>query len=158
MIKYAEFTRWEGGVANIGCIGSSCSNEYALTAAGIFDESQGKLIIYWNAMNKDNKMPYICQSKCPRYYQWFPSIKKCVGTFHSTDAKTYTLGEATLQCSLQNGRLLSSNNCNDTINLINEVNQTFAMPGQTYFVGTFSFHKANGAIYRNWNDLTVYNS
>ena len=155
---FSEFKRWEGGEENIGCIGASCTNDYALSVTSFYDTNQDKMFLSWNAHEKENALPYICQSKCPRGFQWFSSIDKCLRVVHSTQTQKHTLGEALFQCSNYNGRLIAPQTCDDITNLMDEVVETFAIPDQIYFTGSFTYRNSKHAVYRNWNSDEAFDS
>ena len=60
-------------VIGAGC-GSTCLEEHKLlmNADNTFQ---------WEAdwLNKTNS--YVCQSKCPRFYRWFPKMLKCLKVY-----------------------------------------------------------------------------
>ena len=41
---------------------------------------------------------------------------------------------------------------------MNEINETFAKPAQSYFIGTFGFEGLNDEVYRNWRNDPIYDS
>ena len=148
-----------------------------MTVVSYLDTNQDKLFLNWNAYDRDNDLPYICQSKCPKGYFWFSSnflvcfvllnfsilinfsyligIQKCLGIVHSSTA---TLGDALFQCSARKARLVALESCNEIKLLLDETFDTFALTNQSYFIGTFGFEDPNDAIYRNWRNDAVYNS
>ena len=65
LISTLEYTNWEGGIENIGCVSTKCS-EYSGLAIN------PKSGFTWNAFNKDTALPYICVSKCPVNFKWYP--------------------------------------------------------------------------------------
>ena len=67
---FTDYTKWQGGIEDIGCsVSSGCSENDKLIVAPFLD-SAGVINVDWNAKDKDFSLPYICQSKCPRYYIW----------------------------------------------------------------------------------------
>ena len=72
--SFTEYLKWEGGEENIGCIASKCTDEDGIIAVTFYEPTSDVVNINWNAINKENSLPYICQSKCPVGYTWFKGI------------------------------------------------------------------------------------
>ena len=72
--SFTEYLKWEGGEENIGCIASKCTDEDGIIAVTFYEPTSDVVSINWNAINKENSLPYICQSKCPVGYTWFKGI------------------------------------------------------------------------------------
>ena len=71
----SDFTKWESDVADIGCsISNGCAESDGIIAIPYYSEDTDQMEMVWNAQDKDYKMPYVCMSKCPKYYLWFPGI------------------------------------------------------------------------------------
>ena len=69
-ILFSEFTKWQGDIPDVGCsITSGCSPNDGLLASPFID-SNDEIVVNWVAKDKDFPLPYVCQSKCPRYYIW----------------------------------------------------------------------------------------
>ena len=152
-----EYERWEGGEKNIGCI-PSCTSEHALSLRSFYDSGKDQMFLFWNAHKREKILPYICQSKCPRGYEWFPGLKKCIGVYHSSESEEFTVGESILKCSLQNGRLFAPKTCADIALLADEVVDLFALPDQRYFIGLFTYKSTKTVHYRNWRKDKAYDS
>ena len=60
-----EYTNWEGGVENIGCLSTGCS-EYSGLAI------RPKSGFTWTSFDKGSEFPYICVSQCPVHFKWYP--------------------------------------------------------------------------------------
>ena len=58
---------------------------------------------------------------------------------HSSAETEVTLGEALLQCSMQNARLVAIQTCTQIELLMKEITDTFGKTDQNYFIGTFGF-------------------
>ena len=69
LISTLEYTNWEGGIENIGCVSTKCS-EYSGLAIN------PKSGFTWNAFDKGTALPYICVSKCPVNFKWYPGKKQ----------------------------------------------------------------------------------
>ena len=70
---------------------------------------------------------------------------------------TFISGEASLQCSIEDGRLVAPQTCNETLGLMSEIAQKYMMEDQLYFIGVFAMAGAGHGIYRNWrNDKVFY--
>ena len=74
--SFTEYLKWEGGEENIGCIASKCTDEDGIIAVTFYEPTSDVVSINWNAINKENSLPYICQSKCPVGYTWFKGIRR----------------------------------------------------------------------------------
>ena len=82
---FSDFTKWESDVADIGCsISNGCSESDGIVAIPYYSEDTDTMDMVWNAQDKDYKMPYVCMSKCPKYYLWFP------GMYKNADYTTFT--------------------------------------------------------------------
>ena len=60
-----EYTNWESGIQNIGCLNSGCTDNNGLVVRPDSDFA-------WNAYDKDSELPYICVSKCPVNFKLYP--------------------------------------------------------------------------------------
>ena len=61
---------WQGDIPDVGCsIAAGCSPNDAIVASPFID-SNDEIVVNWVAQDKDRQLPYVCQSKCPRYYVW----------------------------------------------------------------------------------------
>ena len=66
---------WQGDIPDVGCsITSGCSSNDGLLVSPFID-SNGEIVVNWVAKDKDFPLPYVCQSKCPRYYIWVTGNK-----------------------------------------------------------------------------------
>lgn len=81
-ISFLEFTKWNGGLKDIGCSQSEgCSSSDGIVADAFYNPTEDIASFSWIAKDKFLENPYICMSKCPRYYTWFPS-KNCSKKLH----------------------------------------------------------------------------
>ena len=96
--SFTEYLKWEGGEENIGCIASKCTYEDGIIAVTFYEPTSDVVSINWNAINKENSLPYICQSKCPIGYTWFKGyyysfytdkISKIINHFFPTIPKMF---------------------------------------------------------------------
>ena len=60
-----DYINWEGGVEDIGCYSTGCS-EYSRLAI------RPKSAYTWTAYDRGTKLPYICVSQCPVNFKWYP--------------------------------------------------------------------------------------
>ena len=62
-----DYTNWESGIENIGCLGTGCEAWDGITLVS-------KSNFAWNANDKSKELPYICMSKCPVNFIWYKGI------------------------------------------------------------------------------------
>ena len=67
----ADFTNWESGLENIGCLGSGCTEYDGITVVS-------KSNFAWNAVDKSQELPYICMSQCPVHFIWYPGTHSVI--------------------------------------------------------------------------------
>ena len=159
LIYSLDFTRWEGDVPDIGCsISSGCSDQDGLLAVPYYQEDNDEMSVNWNANDKEYEMPYVCVSKCPKYYLWYPLTGKCLKVVHSEDDTKLTIGQAMMQCSAENARLASFGTCNKMKTIMQEIYDQFGKDDQEYFVGNFFFKKPEQKFYRNWEENEIIDS
>lgn len=85
-------------------------------------------------------------------------IGKCVKVVHWETGKESTIGDAMLQCSLENARLAPVSSCDRMKLLMDELYLKFEKTNQTYFVGAFAFENGEESSYRNWEQNKIINS
>ena len=61
----SDYTNWEGGVKDIGCLSTGCSEYFRLAI-------RPKSAFTWTAYDKGTVFPYICVSKCPVNFKIYP--------------------------------------------------------------------------------------
>ena len=74
------------------------------------------------------------------------------------DEKTLTIGDAMLQCSIGNGRLLPISTCDEIPILLLALYQEFGKIDQKYFMGLFAYNEGQGVYYRNWEGKKIVDS
>ena len=151
-----EYTKWEGGEQNIGCIGSTCTETDGIVAVTNYVASSDSVSVNWNAIDKENTLPYICQSKCPYGYTWFKGIQRCLKIVHKENE--VNLGDALFQCSKNNGRLVSFKSCQEMTDYMDEIYLELSRDNEEYFVGNFIFKDPEFSSYRNWMETEMTNS
>ena len=78
---------------------------------------------------------------------------------HSEDTeKTVTIGDAMLQCSVENGRLLPISTCDEIPTLLTALYHQFGKIDQKYFMGLFPYNNGEGVTYRNWENKKIVDS
>ena len=86
-------------------------------------------------------------------------LQKCVRVVHSEDTeKTLTIGDAMLQCSIGNGRLLPLSTCEEIPTLLQTLYYEFRKIDQKYYMGLFAFNDGEGVHYRNWENKKIVDS
>ncbi len=82
---------------------------------------------------------------------------KCIKVV-SSKKELLTIGEAMVKCASEGSRLVQLDSC-DSINSLAEVAyKRFLERGTTYFIGIHTFQDPDGAMYRNFDDQTVFDS
>lgn len=70
-----------------------------------------------------------------------------------------TIGDAMLQCSVENGRLIPLASCEHTKAILEELYVLTKKTNRTYYIGDFAFATSNQeSSYRNWEENHVINS
>ena len=95
----------------------------------------------------------------PVFFFIFLELQKCLRVVHSDDdEKTLTIGDAMLQCSIGNGRLLPISTCDEIPILLESLYQEFGKIDQKYFMGLFAYNEGQGVHYRNWEGKKIVDS
>ncbi len=87
-----------------------------------------------------------------------PETAKCLKVVHWTDDTQLTIGDAMVQCSIDNARLVPIKTCDAMDTLMTELHAQYEKDNQTYFIGGFAFENANGLSYRNWESVPIIDS
>ena len=98
------YTNWKDKKENSGCLSLICTNNYALTL-------NTKRHYTWEAVDKSNVKPYICESKCKDGFTWFEGLKRCI--FISDLSTPVSFTTAIYQCSVKDGHLLQFKKCEE---------------------------------------------
>lgn len=151
--------KWNGGIKDIGCSQSEgCSSTDGIVADAFYNPTEDAAAFSWVAKDKFLEEPYICMSKCPRYYTWFPSEGKCFKIVNQDETSQVTIGDAMLQCSLDGARLVPFETCDKMKAFLEELYILKEITNQTFFIGNFAFKDSAESSYRNWEKDTVINS
>ena len=93
------------------------------------------------------------------FYLYISAIEKCLRVVHSEETeKTLTIGDAMLQCSIGNGRLLPLSTCEEIPKLLLALYHEFGKIDQKYYMGLFAFNDGEGVHYRNWENKKIVDS
>ena len=77
---------------------------------------------------------------------------------HWETEKELTIGDAMLQCSIENARLAPVSNCDKMELLMDELFLKFEKSNQTYFIGSFAFEDGEETTWRNWEQNKIIDS
>ena len=153
---FPEYNNWEGDIVDIGCSGTGCNSDMALTASSNYNPEEVKAYPTWIAGDKGFAKPYICQSKCYKGYHWFPQSQRCLKVVHTN--QKITLGDAMMKCSKDDARLMPIKRCEDISSLMLEIHEQFSLNEEQYFIGLFGFNRLGNSVYRNWREDDVFDS
>ena len=136
--KSFSYTNWKDAEENAGCLSSICTDNYALT---LNTKSQ----YTWEASDKSNIKPYICESKCKGGFVWLESLLKCV--YISDVEEPTSLITAMYQCALRNARLLQFQQCEEITKASFDIWKTIQQDDVEFWIGyhggDFDFYESS---------------
>ena len=133
--RFNDYTNWEADVEGIGCPSDGCNSNTSLLI-------RADANYIWNAANNDEKLPYICVSRCSKGYFWHSSIGRCLRVHGHEEV---SLGDAAVSCAAEGAALSIAADCDELNRMAGDIFKRDYAAGQRY--------STNIRIYRGMHNV-----